>query len=140
MSAVAWTLGAQPVIVASPADGAERLRIVAAILRGHPDPAAQEHARALDQFDAEGGDLNELCGVKVRRGGAYDVPAKRRRLRERNDALRALAATLPGGPTAQANAIVAMRRDHDPKVLVIHASTEALPASLAQVKRILRGA
>jgi hypothetical protein len=130
---VASLLGARP------ADGAARLRNVAAILRDHPDPDAQEHARVLEQFDAEGGDLNKLFCVKVGRGRAYDVPSRQRRMRARDDAMRALAKTLPGKVTAQAHALLAMRMAGDPRVLVIHQTIERVPTSLAQTLRILRG-
>ena len=136
----AWALGAQPAVVASVADRAAELDEAAEILLAHCSPVARRVGGIIKHCLAKGGDLNQLLGLKVKRGGAHDVPATQRRLRQRNAAVCALAETLPGGPTAQANAIVAMRRDHDPKVLVIHETTEALPASLAQVKRILRGA
>ena len=140
MSAVSWSLGAQPAVVVSIEDRAEQLREVAAILRRHGGTASLHVAGAFETLLAQGGDLRELLGVRVRPGRACDVPATRHRRHERDDAVRALAATLPGKPTARANAIAAMLLARDGRVTVIHQTTEALPASVSQLKRILRGA
>lgn len=139
-SIVGFVLGTQPAVVASVADRAAELDEAAEILLAHRSPVARRVGGIIKHCLAKGGDLNQSLGLKVKRGGAHDVPATQRRLRDRNDALRALAATLSGKPTARANAIAAMLLARDCRVTVIHESTEPVPTSTSQLKRILRGA
>jgi hypothetical protein len=137
LALVAWVLGAQPAVVATVADRAAELDESAEILLAHRSPVARRVGGIIKHCLAKGGDLNQALGVKVKRGGAHDVPATRRRLRERDDELRALAAALPGKPTARANALIEKLQARDPQLLVLHQDF-GMPTSTRQLVRIIR--
>lgn len=124
----------------SSATGAQDLSEVAAILRSHASPAAQRVALAFETKLDSGGDLERLLRVKVRRGKSCDVPATRRRREQRNDAVRALASTVPGNQADKVRALQAMLSNRDQRVLVIHETIKPVPGSTAQLALIIKGA
>jgi hypothetical protein len=132
-----WLTGEAPNLQPTPAEQAERLRRVVGMLRAFPeDPAAQWAADGFDAWLANGGDLQRTMGLRPRRGGAHDLPHRAGRLQARDKALCDLAATLTAPDRAQALASM-VKADH-PAVRVIRQAAGAVPASKAQLQRILR--
>ncbi|MBS0448576.1 MAG: hypothetical protein JSR59_21855 [Proteobacteria bacterium] len=121
----------------SPIERAAEVREVVTLLRGAASPAALRHAAALEAWLSEGGDLNRLLGLRPRRGGAFETLHRGSRLRQRNAAIRGVAAGLDGPVHQRAETLAAMLRRGDPAVLVIRQIAEP-PSSAAQIARILR--
>jgi hypothetical protein len=116
---------------------AAMIRSVAALLRSFPDePSAQWMASGFETWLQNGGDLQATLGLRPRQGGAYETPQKALALAARNDALRKLATAV--NEPDKAKAIAEMVKRRDPKVLVLHQCHGELPASKAQIARILR--
>lgn len=132
--------GARPAgIEPSVLDRAEQLQRAADVLRASADPAARHVATAFERWIAEGGDLHQHLGVRVRRGGAHDLPHRKARKQARDEQIRAIADGLPKSPKSRAAQIREMLLARDPTLLVIHERTAPVPSSEAQLRRILHG-
>lgn len=123
----------------SVADRAEQLRRATDVLRASADPAARHVATAFETWIAEGGDLHQHLGLRVRRGGAHDQPHRKSRMQARDEQIRAIADGLPKSTKSRAAQIREMVLARDPTLLVIHERTAPVPSSEAQLRRILHG-
>jgi hypothetical protein len=138
-SIVGIVMGTQPAVVMNIEDRAEQLREVAAILRRHGGAASLHVADAIEHWLANGGDLNKLLGVKVRRGRACDVPSTRLLKQRRDDEIRKVAQTIGGRQAAKIRELQDMLSRRDQRVLIIHEGIKRVPGSAAQLALILKG-
>lgn len=123
----------------SVADRADQLRRAVEVLRKTDERATQDVADGIEAWLTKGGDLQRHLGVRVRRGGAQELPHRQSRKTRRDQELRALAARLPISAGPRASQIKQLLLARDPAVLIIHEQTAAVPTSDAQLRRILHG-
>ncbi|GMV74871.1 MAG: hypothetical protein AMXMBFR78_18210 [Rubrivivax sp.] len=121
--------------------GWDDLAEVVETLEAAGTPSTRRFADGLRAYsDGTGGsDLVALLRLKVRRGGRYDRPQAAARRRAMVDDLVGLAASLPGGVTAKAQALSESLRE--PRDARVHAFIEKYPdapTSRPQLVRILR--
>lgn len=121
---------------------AARLGRAAELLRRSGDQAGLEVADAIDRWLVEGGDLRTHLGVKARPGRARDVPAIAAPLRQRDAAIRALAARVREGcsPGEKARFLATFFSTPSARAIVLReVEGEArVPTSARQLVRILR--
>jgi hypothetical protein len=119
-------------------DPYQRLAEVVAILRDADSEAASFWADALTQYADRGGDLTSMLGLKLRRGGSFDRPGRREKLKRRDGCIRQVAAQLPGGTAEKARALSAMLRSGDQRTAVFREEHPDAPTSVAQLVRLIR--
>lgn len=122
-----------------PASAEDKLIEAVSILRASDSPAAVEVADALARRLNEGGNLETLLGLNVRRGGAFEAVHRKRQFAHRDTLLRALADELPGSTKARAGQLAHMLKTGHPKTAVFHQLPIATPTSASHLKTILRG-
>lgn len=142
----AWLAGGAPPAASDRTPAANADLLQEAVEQLAPISAGSEAVRhvvdGLKSWLAEGGDLNVLLGVRAGRGKASELPYRKARMGQRDDAIRQLANDV-GRKTIEdrARAVVDLVKSGDPRVLAIHQqATVAVPSSLPQIKRILRAA
>jgi hypothetical protein len=116
----------------------QKLRQAIEILEASGDAAAKGVAEALRARLTDGGSLEELLELKVRRGGAHDSVHRRLHVAQRDKLLRELAAALPGARENRAKLLAQMIRDRDPRTAVFHGLPIKAPTSVSRLKTILR--
>jgi hypothetical protein len=127
----------------SPAEAAERrLSRAAAILRASRDADAVAVAVGLEAWLGSGGDLAARLGVKARRGRRRDLPAHDRRLRMRDELVRALADELrEPGASERANLARLVTHLREPGVVKVFrevTGADTVPTSQTRLRAILR--
>ncbi len=117
----------------------EDLREAVAVLDASGTPGARRTADALRAVLA-GRRFEEAAGIALPRGGAHQRPDRLLAKRRRDEALRALAASMPGGPTQQARALLTLIELGAPDVAEAGSPGAPLPRSAKQLVRIIREA
>lgn len=116
------------------------LREAVDVLQRQDGAGARRVGDALSAWLRDGGDLAKRLGVSVPRGKWGKLPSRLTPMQRRNDALRRLAATLPGSTPQQAEQLAALIANRDPRIEVIRSSVGvALPTSDRQLRRVIHG-
>lgn len=133
------------VAAATVAEGADRLRVVAAILRAYGGPDALRVADAIETWLYEGGDLCELLGIKVARGHSHELPhrvaAKRRREQRIALEVERLRQRVPGITDREARRLLALALRDPARIAVLReevGEAATFPTSDKTLRLILR--